>query len=333
VSFVLRYAWSVATEPEATQPRLAGAPALPMLMVGIAWTSLLAACLFARRNYRLGRLDVRGAATLAGATFWCTLAAWLLRAHATPTAGTLAGLSLGVGTSLFTAGGAFVSYAGIDPYARRYWPASLVSWTRVVHGRFRDPLVGQDVLVGVLTGLVMTGALLADHLIERALWRQPWAGPELHLTLGAALGRLAQIGTFALLGSVIMLVSLLLLRAVVRRDWLAVVAFGVLAGVTLAPRLGSDMVLASVIVSASMVFWFWTLHRFGLLAAVVSTCVFSVTTGPVTWNPSLWYGPNMLLGAALILALAAYGCRTALGGRPLFGRGVFEEGADGTTGP
>jgi serine/threonine-protein kinase len=333
VCFVLRYAWSAATEPEATEPRLAGAPALPMLIVGIVWTSLLAACLFARRNYRLGRLDVRGAATLAGATFWCTLAAWLLRAHATPTAGTLAGLSLGVGTALFTAGGAFVSYAGIDPYARRYWPASLVSWTRVVNGRFRDPLVGQDVLVGVLTGLVMTGGLLAGHLIERALWGQPWAGPELHLTLGGELGRLAGIGTFALMGSVIMLVSLLLLRAVVRRDWLAVVAFGVLAGVTLAPRLGSDKVLASVIVSASMVTWFWTLHRFGLLAAVVSTCVFTVTTGPVTWNLSLWYGPNMLLGAALILTVAVYGCRTALAGRPLFGRGVFGEGAGGTAGP
>ena len=333
VSFVLHYAWSVATEPEATQPRIAGAPALPMLMVAIAWTSLLAACLFARRNYRLGRLDVRGAATLAGATFWCTLAAWLLHAHVTPTAGTLTGLSLGVGTSLFTAGAAFVSYAGIDPYARRYWPASLVSWTRVVNGRFRDPLVGQDVLVGVLTGLVMTGALLADHLIERALWRQPWAGPELHLTLGAALGRLAQIGAFALSGSVIMLVSLLLLRTVVRRDWLAVVAFGVLAGVTLAPRLGSDTVVASVFVSASMVSWFWTLRRFGLVAAVVSTCVFTAMTGPVTWNLSLWYGPNMLLGAALILALAIYGCRTALAGRPLVARGVFGEGADGTAGP
>jgi hypothetical protein len=92
-------------------------------------------------------------------------------------------------------------------------------------------------------------------------------------------------------------------------------------------------VLASVIVSASMVTWFWTLHRFGLLAAVVSTCVFTVTIGPVTWNLSLWYGPNMLLGAGLILALAAYGCKTALAGRPLFGRGVFGEGADGTAGP
>jgi hypothetical protein len=45
-----------------------------------------------------------------------------------------------------------------------------------VNGRVRDPLVGQDVLVGVLTGLVMTGGLLADHLIEWALWGQPWAG-------------------------------------------------------------------------------------------------------------------------------------------------------------
>ena len=155
-SFALQYPWSVSSVDRPTEDRLMGVPAAPMLL-GIAWTALVAAALFARRNYRLGRLDVRAAAALAGATFCFTLGAWLLRAHLTPTAGTMTRLSQAIGASLFNAAAAFITYAGIDHYARRYWPASLVSWTRLVNGRLRDPLVGQDLLVGALGGLITLG--------------------------------------------------------------------------------------------------------------------------------------------------------------------------------
>ena len=35
---------------------------------------------------------------------------------------------------------------------RRRWPQTLISWTRVLAGRLRDPLVGRDVLVGAACG-------------------------------------------------------------------------------------------------------------------------------------------------------------------------------------
>ena len=35
---------------------------------------------------------------------------------------------------------------------RRRWPATLVSWSRLLAGGFRDPLVGRDVLFGCLLG-------------------------------------------------------------------------------------------------------------------------------------------------------------------------------------
>jgi hypothetical protein len=323
VSFVLRYPWSAATQPEPVGPSAILARANPMVR-GMLWTSLLAAALFVRRNYRLGRLDVRGAATLAGATFWLSLAAWLLRAHFTPTAATSTGLAVGIGTSLFSAGVAFIFYAGMDPYARRYWPASLVAWTRLVNGRLRDPLVGQDVLVGVLTGLVAKAGPLVDHLIGRALGAQPGAGAEVHLTLGRSLGLWADLGAFSLPAGAGSLVLLLLFKAALRRDWLAIVAWAILGGVTWAPTLGSDnKLVAGVVLSAAFVPVFWALCRFGMVATIVATWVFAVTSGPITWDPSLWYGPNMLLGAALILALAVYGLHTALAGRPLVGGGVF----------
>jgi hypothetical protein len=69
----------------------------------------------------------------------------------------------------------------------------------------------------------------------------------------------------------------------------------------------------------------WTWVRFGMVAGAVATWVCTVSLGVRTWNPSLWYGPNALVGAALILALAAYGFHTALAGRPLFSRNVLED--------
>ena len=40
----------------------------------------------------------------------------------------------------------------VEPFARRTWPKLLISWQRLLNGRFRDPLVGRDVLLGGLVG-------------------------------------------------------------------------------------------------------------------------------------------------------------------------------------
>jgi serine/threonine-protein kinase len=54
----------------------------------------------------------------------------------------------GLGWSCFI----WALYIALEPYVRRRWPATLVSWSRLLAGRFRDPLVGRDVLVGCLAG-------------------------------------------------------------------------------------------------------------------------------------------------------------------------------------
>ena len=37
---------------------------------------------------------------------------------------------------------------------RRTWPRSLIGWTRLLAGRFRDPMVGREVLFGTIIGIV-----------------------------------------------------------------------------------------------------------------------------------------------------------------------------------
>jgi len=235
-----------------------------------------------------------------------------------------------VGTSLFAAAVTFICYAGIDPYARRHWPASLVSWTRLVSGKARDPLVGQDVLVGVLVGLAMPAVWVVYYAIAHALGARPAptvdARSMLTLTFGQVLGRCADIVSFALGGTAGGLAMLLMLKAVVRIRWGAIIAFAAIGSVAWAPALGpSYPLLAFGFMGASFVLWVWMNERFGLLAGAVALWVQGVSASTQTWNPSLWYGPNWLLAAVLILALAVYGFRTTLAGRPLFRGGVFAD--------
>lgn len=60
----------------------------------------------------------------------------------------------------------------LEPLARRSWPQALVSWTRLLRGRLVDPLVGRDILVGVLCGMAVSlfgqvGRLAGDTAAAR----------------------------------------------------------------------------------------------------------------------------------------------------------------------
>lgn len=42
----------------------------------------------------------------------------------------------------------------MEPWVRRHWPKTIISWSRLLSGQARDPLVGRDILFGVLLGVV-----------------------------------------------------------------------------------------------------------------------------------------------------------------------------------
>ncbi len=50
----------------------------------------------------------------------------------------------------------WLTYLGLEPYVRRTSPDSLIGWTRLIAGRWNDPHVGRDVLIGASAGLLMT---------------------------------------------------------------------------------------------------------------------------------------------------------------------------------
>ncbi len=50
-----------------------------------------------------------------------------------------------IGWALVWGGFTWLMYVSLEPYVRRVWPRTLISWTRLLSGYVRDPLVGRDV--------------------------------------------------------------------------------------------------------------------------------------------------------------------------------------------
>ena len=144
--------------PDVTPPRsffLTGrAPAVETLLGIVIIAILVTTTVVARRNLRTGEGDRAGARKLAILVGITGLVSSALRAHHVPLSTEEVRWALHVGGwSLVWAGFSWMAYVSFEPYVRRLWPGTLISWTRVLSGRVRDPLIGRDVLVGLLAAV------------------------------------------------------------------------------------------------------------------------------------------------------------------------------------
>jgi len=227
----------------------------------------------------------------------------------------------------------WVVYLAIEPYFRKIWPRWLVSWVRLFDGRLRDPLVGRDVLVGAIFGVLV--ALLYDlyYLVPRWLGLESPAYGTIseYMQIASLAGLRHQIAQMFLVPGgeihkqLIGVMMLLILRLVLRRNWLAYIGWGVLGVLILYP--GSGLVyLDLTLVLVGMLLGIFVLVRFGLLALIVSTAMTSVLESAViTPNLSVWYSGQMLVMLAAVALVAIYAVRTSLGGNSLFGPGLLDD--------
>ncbi len=228
----------------------------------------------------------------------------------------------------------WVLYIALEPYVRRRWPATLVSWSRLLAGSFSDPLVGRDVLAGCLWGTIVT-ALLQLRWFVRS-WLGDLPAPMTTGPLWSLLGARVLIAgmsnnlTAALFFSFSFLFVLFLFRVLLRKEWAAAVAFVLFFTVFLnAPQLFgggptavSSLVIGLILNSLSV----FLLIRLGMLALVASAVFQFCFLGlPLTTQGSAWYAGISLTGILLMAAMASYGFYTSLAGRPIFGGVAFED--------
>jgi len=282
---------------------------------------LAAAIVFARRNLRGGRGDRRGALVLSVAFFAVSLAAWALSAHHVLDLSGEVGLVVqGFAGALFFAAFAGLLYLAFEPYVRRTMPEVLIGWARVAEGRYRDPRVGGDLLIGAVAGAIATFAL---HLANALPAWIPFSGqttvysslPALAGSRGLLAAVLQSVAASLIL-SLIGLGLLFLLRLIVRRTW---VAAALLAPIfALMPRWGENPLLDTIQNGVGAILLAAVLARFGLVAAF-AFCEMQrlLSFAPLPLDPSRWYFGSSLVLLAFALALALYAFRISLGARPV----------------
>ncbi len=291
-----------------TRRSAAGETALWIAIV-VIFTATIA---MVRRNVRRGEGDLRGALRLAVFVVAGGVASTLLRAHHVPSPLEELVLAISiVGWSLVWGLFSWLSYVAFEPHVRRLWPRTIVSWTRVLAGRWRDPLVGRDLLLGVLAGITLAGAGVLQVLINR----HPPSDPLVALALDALLspGHLLAAMIFAAvdalqyaLGALFML---LLLRLVLRATWPAVavlVAFSLL----LAENAGIIYALAGATL------FFVVVLRVGIVAGAAMLITQRLLTRiPLTLDLTVWHAAPAAVVMALVMAWALWGCTSAIGRR------------------
>jgi predicted Ser/Thr protein kinase len=295
----------------------------------------LVAALVARHNWKAERIDGSGAWRIAFLVGASILLALVLMAHRV--VDLFNGVKPAIPLAIAGAVWAATLYMACEPWVRRLWPESMITWSRVISGRWRDPLVGRDVLIGVL------GAVAVSSL-NRAIFfwlTYNGAAPQGTVPLGGDFGFVldnlagapsAMAGVFmgvvrGLQNSVATFFVLFVFKVLLRRTWLAV------AGATIATIIGPTLLL--------VLFTDETLTVASLFLAFLSTLLFTMAVRfgffvLVTWvfvgqfaehamlTPEFgaWYGTSSLLAVVLIAALAAWGFHASLGGQQLFTSGV-----------
>jgi hypothetical protein len=292
---------------------------------GFLFTAASLALLLGMRNLRRGRANRRWAWRLSAVVFlaWLTIAAL-----AAPSAVNLGFWQSALGDALRKAAIAGLCYLGLEPFLRRRAPEKIISWSRVLAGSFRDPLVGRDVLLGTLLGSAMALVLFAQGLLTQTLTghlgRFALEIERLNGVSGFLEGLLEDLMT-ALIMTLSFVVIATAIRMVRRRDDLGLLLSWTHITIGLFLRFGDPAAVAIPMAGIAAVLVVLSWGRFGLLTGIVHILtVRLILAYPVTGELSVWYAPAGLLPLALILTLAIGGFFVAVAGQPWFRGGRLE---------
>jgi len=288
-------------------------------MIGIPITGLF----LARANIRKKQID-RAGTQRAAVTFGVVmLIALIFHAHHPMTfVDEWIITSWNVAQATYWALNLAVFYVALEPLVRRRWPQILISWTRVISGRFSDAMVGRDVLLGaaasVITVLIWhaTYALSQSVLIGSVYGIGP--ARSVVFLIGWAFGE-------ALFRGFGMILLLLLLRAFVRYDLAAsVITMLLIAVFTLGDAPGPLGLRAFYAVAASIA-GIALARQCGVLAVMVyAFFVLMQQRLPFTLDTDAWYFGRSAVVLIVLLLIVAYAFRVSMGAKRWLPRLAFE---------
>ncbi len=328
VYFETIYPWDQPLRQE-LPPESGGWRAMIFILIAIVLVTLVGSVLVARRNLRLGRGDRRGATRVALFYFTVSMLVWLFAEHHNGLPPReLELLLLHLATSLFSAVFLWLLYVAFEPFVRRRWPGWIISWSRLLAGDFRDPLVGRDILFGAVIG----AGILVVHQLAHVGPRLLGQASNLFLNPGSVrIGgdlffvRIAGHLSAGLFQPFIALFLLLLFMLILRRERLALLTLWLLLAVltTLITQVSPTMIPLTSLAAFLVVF---TLKRYGVLALISAMFVSHLSVFyPITTELTAWYATDFTISLVICFVLAAYGFYASLGGEKLFSGKMLEE--------
>jgi hypothetical protein len=192
-------------------------------------------------------------------------------------------------------------------------------------------MVGRDILVGGMLGLGHTAAIYVTVLL--ATWSNGRSVPNAGLDISYLEGirhlwaNLLMFMPTAVFGPFFLLLLLILLVTIFRKQWLATAVFWILVFSVegLAFMRGSHWtdLLGTALMSTITVVG---IARFGLLAMISRAVFFELSFhNAITSDFSSWYFGNTIFAAVVLLGLAIFGFYTSLAGQPLFKSKLLED--------
>lgn len=302
---------------------------IPVIIGIIFVLVLVGSVLLAVKNLHLGRGDRKGAFRLALFFFTARILMWIFDAHHIWSVDEFLIFIEYLKAALWPACFLWLIYIALEPYVRRRWPEGIISWSRLLAGGFRDPLVGRDILIGALCGVVLiANNYLADLVPKWLGWppNKPFIDGQRMLGMRSFIYDLNRLLTSTLFLSFSFLFLLVFLFIILRRKWLAALAgwifYTCLLSLAMSDKATISLLFGAVTGSLITV---GVLYRYGLLAMISTMFFFHLWVFfPITTNLSAWYAGNFVLALAIYVPLACYSFYISLAGQPLF-RGKFLE--------
>ena len=218
-----------------------------------------------------------------------------------------------------------LAYLAVEPWTRRLWPHALITWARLLAGRWRDPVVGRDLLVTIT-------CVALNYTVQRAVM-------FVAVQAGAAPHPMSYLGHFGIVleslsGGRVMaanvvlpffqglgvgmgfFLTLFICTIAVRKKWIAAIVMSVLWFA------GNPGVLSywmdTLQWGLEFAFLLFLTLRFGIFASALFSCLSMLFDWSMfTSDFGAWYGRPSLAATLILAALTLYAFRTSIGRRPL----------------
>ena len=269
---------------------------------------LLIGAVVAWRQVRSGRADLRGAARLGLWLLVLTVAGDLLmRERLLATLGDDP-IFRRLPAALARTAQVVVFYLAVEPFIRRHAPHKFIAWSRLLSGRATDPLVGRDLLIGVLAGIAAQLLAFASFFVEIRIVGPATAAlgtPALASEVSQSIGRLLDLVVDSIELTLFMTLMYAASLSVTRRTWAAIMPPVVVA---MALVLASYSHWSGAVLGAlTLPIFFGVFLRVGTLATAATCAAFYLLNLVPVCDPEHWRFAATLVPALLVVSLACYG--------------------------